>query len=150
MFRGYIGRNGVGKLVLCTRTVNALYYREIHQNSLIQSKESMSGCSGTLFTFQQNNESRHTARYKRIFLVLRGIKRLPWPSQFPNINIIENVWLFLKRKLYSNPPKTKEELIVTVFEELQAIPKQYTDKFYQSIPRRVETVLRQRDYPTKY
>ena len=47
MFWGCIGSNGVGRLVLCTRTVNAPYYCEILQNNLIQSTESMLGCSET-------------------------------------------------------------------------------------------------------
>ena len=47
-----------------------------------------------------------------------------------------------------NPSKTKEELLARVIEEGRAIPKQYIHIYYQSIPGSVESVLRQRGYPT--
>ena len=51
----------------------------------------------------------HAVQYTRVCLTLRGIRLPPWLSKSPGINVIEKVWLFFKRKLQSNPPKTKEE-----------------------------------------
>ena len=76
----------------------------------------MLGCSETPFIFQQNNASCHTVGHTRIFHALRGIE-LPWPIQSPGINIIENAWLFLKRKLQINPLKNEKELMAKAFED---------------------------------
>ena len=57
MICGCIGSNGVGRLVLCTQTVNAPYYCEIIYNNLTQSMESMLGYSEAPFIFQQDNAS---------------------------------------------------------------------------------------------
>ena len=70
MFWGYIGSDGVGRLVLCTQTVSASYYCEIIHNNLTQNTESMLGYSEVHFIFQQDNASCHTARYTKIYLAL--------------------------------------------------------------------------------
>ena len=44
MFWGCVGSNGVGRLVLCVRSVNEPYYCEIIQNNVMQCTESMLKC----------------------------------------------------------------------------------------------------------
>ena len=150
MICGCIGSNGVGRFVLCTRTVNALIIVKFFKITWSKARNRCWDAPKLLSFFSRTIHHATWPWYARIFLSLRGIKLLPWPSPSPDINIIENVWLFLKWKVQSNPSKNKEELITRVFKDWHAIPKQFIDKLYQSIPRRIEAELRQRSYPTKY
>lgn len=53
------------------------------------------------------------ARSTQKYVARNRINCLSWPAQSPDLNIIENVWLFIKQKLQSciGTIKSKENLI---------------------------------------
>ena len=69
------------------------------------------------------------------------------------MNIIENIWLFIKNKLSHDPrglPIIEEELQARVLSEWERIPGDFIGKLYEPLPRRILAVKRKRGYPTKY
>ena len=122
MFWECIGPNGVGRLVLCEDSLNATKYIAILQNNLLQSVEKMFGDEGRPFIFQQDKALPPPRRAKitNNFSKEASIGVLPCPSQSPDLNIIENVWLYIQNKIYRDPvdaPKTKDALISRVLQE---------------------------------
>lgn len=72
------------------------------------------------------------------------------PAQSPDINPIENLWSFLERKIRNHRISNKEDLKKALQEEWKKIPVEYCAKLVASIPRRLESVIQHRGYPTKY
>ena len=148
-----IGPNDVGRLVRCYGQFNAVNYIEILQDTLHQSVKQMFGEETRPFIFQHDNASPHRAKKTKIYTKLRGIDVLPWPPNSPDLNIIKNVWLLIKKKLNNDtrcPPTTREELVVPIFEEWRGMPKSFIAKPYDSIPCFLNEVLKMHGYPTKY
>ena len=60
-----------------------------------------------------------------------------WPSNSPDLNPIENVWGYLKSKVYKRMAKNLTELESFLLEEWENIPDELFETLYQSMPRRM-------------
>ena len=88
MFWGCVGPTGVGKLVVCDRTVNAEKYVCLLHDNLFANVESMFGIDDRPFIFQQDNAPPHRAactkiysqpriiRITRDWLILSGLQKI--------------------------------------------------------------------------
>lgn len=80
-----------------------------------------------------------------------GIESMPWPGNSPDLNPIENVWAILKRKVCQKKPTTIQELKEIIeYTWYNDISMDFIRKVYESMPHRVESVIRARGGPTRY
>jgi transposase len=75
-----------------------------------------------------------------------------WPAQSPDLNPIEHLWGYLKRRLaeHKHPPNGIHELWDRVQVDWEEITALECQKLIKSMPRRVQAVLKAKGGYTKY
>lgn len=93
------------------------------------------------YIFQQDLASTHTSQYAYDKFAELGVNLLPWASRSPDLNIIENVWSWLVRKIYDGKQFERESDIWPAIDaavtDLNTNHQDYLLKLFESIPRRL-------------
>lgn len=148
---GCITSVGVGPLIRIDGRLTAEKYLNILREYAIPSGTELIGES---FVFQQDNDPKHTARIVKQYLAEmeeQGVcNNMAWPPQSPDLNIIEHVWDYLDRAKYRRSPKNTTELFNVLREEWNNIPREFINNLVQSIPKRIQGVIKARGGYTKY
>lgn len=99
MVWGCLCFNGVGTLCRVEGNINSEKYIDILDTNLwpVIARHFPDGS----YLFQDDNAPVHRSRLTQDFVARNRIKNMSWPAQSPELNIIENVWLYIKRKLQS-------------------------------------------------
>ena len=73
---------------------------------------------------------------------------MEWPAQSPDLNIIENIWLYMKRELQKSAVDIATRVdIQSVWRNIEL---DYIRNLYQSIPDRLDNVVKMKGHLTKY
>ena len=135
MLWGFIAHDGRKCLQKDCGTINSIKYLQILQESLLP--EMFLGKK-----LQQDNAPAHNWILSKTWFSENGLELLEnWPPNSPDINIIENVWSLLKKRVFQRHPKNIEELWAFCQEEFERIPVEYIQNLYSSIPDRLNKIV---------
>lgn len=150
MVWGCITFNGVGTITVIDGIVNAQRYIDILEAHLWPVV--VRHFPEDNYIYQDDNAPVHRARIVQDYKRENNIHSMVWPAQSPDLNIIENMWLRLKRELRNGDRiyTTKLEVEAAVRRIWENTPVDYVQCLYRSIPRRILKVLRSKGYITKY
>ena len=110
--------------------MNGAKYRQILEENLLQSAKDLR--LWFRFTFQQDNDPKHTAKATLEWLQNKNEKVLEWSTQSPDLNPIEYLWKDLKIAVHKHSPSNLTELEQICKEEWGEIPKSRCAKLIQS------------------
>ncbi len=111
--------------------MNGAKYSDILDENLLQNAQDLR--LGRRFTFQQDNDPKHTAKITKEWLHNNSVTVLEWPSQSPDLNPIEHLWRDLKMAVHQRLPSNLTELERIRKEEWQRIPKSRCEKLVNKI-----------------
>lgn len=138
MFWGCVCFNGLGDLIPIDGTMNKDKYLRVLNNHAFSSDDRLIGQS---FVLQQDNAPCHKAHMISALLRDVEVNVLDWPPQSPDLNIIENVWAYIKKKRSSDLSRTREKTITEVQGLLQDISLETLQNLVKSIPGRLQKVI---------
>ncbi|GFV59301.1 transposable element Tc1 transposase [Trichonephila clavipes] len=149
MVWGCMASNGVGNLVFIDSIMDhKLYILDILNNNLKESAKKL-GLVGN-FIFQQDNDSKHTARNVEMWCLFHCKQQLHTPPQSSDINVIENLWATLETAVQKHQIRNKAHLKQVLQEEWEKISPDTTKKLVESVPRRLEDIIKAKGHAIKY
>ena len=142
---------GVGHACKIDGRMDGDLFLEILEDDLKASLDYYGKNAGNII-FQQDNDPKHTCKKAKDWFKNNGFKLLHWPAQSPDLNPIEHLWDHLKRRLgeYEYPPKGVLELWECVEKEWEGIGASVCQNLIESMPRRVQAVIKAKGGYTKY
>uniref|UniRef100_A0AAY5JWH2 Tc1-like transposase DDE domain-containing protein n=1 Tax=Esox lucius TaxID=8010 RepID=A0AAY5JWH2_ESOLU len=102
------------------------------------------------FTFQHDNDPKHRSKSTKAWLHQKKINILVWPSQSPDLNPTEHLWVDLKRAVHRRCPRNLTDLESFCKEEWANIATSRCAMLIDSYPKRLSAVIKPKGASTKY
>jgi hypothetical protein len=122
MIWGCMMSSGLGRLVCIEGNMDGPLYVEILNDDLLGSLKDLNIKKKDV-CFQRDNDPKHISRVAKNWFVKKKVDALDWPTNSPDMNIIEHVWDYVDRRVCIRPILhcNKEELFKALLEEWAAI-----------------------------
>uniref|UniRef100_A0A3B4UQ54 Tc1-like transposase DDE domain-containing protein n=1 Tax=Seriola dumerili TaxID=41447 RepID=A0A3B4UQ54_SERDU len=148
MLWGCFSANAPGSLITVNSTMKKEQYIKMLNNNIRQSAEKLG--FGHQWTFQHNNDPKHTAKVVKKWLADKNINVLQWPSQSPDLNPIENLWRELKIRVMARRPSNLKELELIAKDEWAKIPVETCKKLVSNYRKRLIAVIANKGFSIDY
>ncbi|CAJ0940739.1 unnamed protein product [Ranitomeya imitator] len=147
MLWGCVANAGTGNLVKVEGRMDSSQYQQILDNNVHDSVTKLMLRRGWIF--QQDNDPKHRTKSTQAFMQRNNYTVQEWPSQSPDLNIIEHLWDHLKRAVHARRPSNLTELELFCKEEWSKIPSSRIQELIKSSRKRLEAVLATMEYLEK-
>ena len=121
-------QGGRGQVIFNARRTVSAVYRKVYPNGGI---------------FQQDGAPAHTEVYKKEYFMTEDMLVMDWPAKSPDMNVIENVWGILARRVYQGGRvfDTVEDLQECLAYEWEKLTIHEIRTLIESVPRRITELI---------
>jgi len=148
MVWGCVASNWVGNIQFLEEIMDQFKYQSILDRN-VKISETKLGL-GRKFTFQQDNDPKHSAKSTIEYFKKNNTSKLEWPSQSPDLNPIEQLWKHIAREIRKQSFGGILDLKSRIKEVWDHISTNVTANLVSSMKRRLEAVIKANGGPTKY
>ena len=147
-----VSSRGKTPLVFIDYNMDGAKYTSILEEHLLPLIETKFLSADKHALFQQDHASCHISKVAQDFFCSEAIDVLPWAPKSPDLNIIENIWGLLVRRVYYGYRQfeTKEDLRECLEYEWEKLDLNTIRNYVRSMPKRCSKVMRARGGPTRY
>lgn len=131
---------GVGNLAVINGIMTADGYIDVLNENLEESLLKMG--LEEKYTFQQDNDPKHTAKKTLAFFRACRIKPLEWPPQSPDLNPIENLWAILDNKVDKTDVTNKQTYFAALERAWNELDPRYLRNLVESMPKRLQVIIK--------
>ena len=130
-----------------SKNITTQEYKYVLQHTFLPCGEKMFSANGiSNWVLQQDNDPTHApakqvVEYWDVRHVSSPSLLENWPPSSPDLNIIENCWAYVQRKVDAQGHKTFHDFQAAVIFELEHIPISMLRNLYRSMPKRVTKVI---------
>src|SRR4051812_3286903 len=93
---------------------------------------------------------KHMSKIAQGWLFSQGIQCMEWAPYSPDLNPIENLWAYIKRRVEDRNPRNIDELEEFLCDEWVRLPTEYLQLLVHSMTRRCAAVVDGDGRKTKY
>lgn len=141
--------HGKVRMAFPSSRMNSEEYQEMLEACLIPFLEDHDDVA---HVYQQDNAPIHNSASTRAWFNENNITVIEWPACSPDINIIENVWGILAKRVYANNRQFQnvrdlKSAIMRCWEELDM---NLLNRLIDSVPNRLFQVINRNGGPTDY
>lgn len=148
MVWGAMAANGRGPLQIIPKgqSVNSKVYIDILQEKLKLHME----IRGTTI-FLQDSAPCHKSKATMKWFADNRVELLDFPPNSADLNVIENLWSDMKKKVASHFPQSRDDLI-DILKNVwtREMTPEYCKTLAHSMPDRIKAVIKNNGYPSKY
>jgi transposase len=125
------------------RGVISLEYQDVMGDALVPDAEAMFSAVGVAdWAVLQDRAPVHCSASSKAWLAANNVQVIQgWPGCSPDLNPIENVWAWMKARMYRQQMATLQDLKDAVQAAWDALPETMCSDLMHSMPRRLQRVI---------
>jgi len=151
MVWGCITTLGMSCIVHIEGNMDGALYTQILNDDVLGTLKDL-GINKKDVYFQQDSDPKHTSKIAQNWFKKTKLDVLDWAPSSPDMNIIEHAWDYLDRRVQTRSPLpcNHDEMWTALQEEWGQIEDNFIEGLFQSMPTRVQALLKAKGAWTKY
>lgn len=148
MVWGCFSAAGPGQLTIIESTMNSVLYQRVLEENVRPSVRKLK--LKRMWTMQHDNDPKHSSKSTKEWLKKKKLRVLEWPSQSPDLNPIEMLWIDLKLAVHARHPSNITQLKEFCKEEWEKLSPNRCQRLVDSYKKRLIEVISAKGGNTSY